>query len=396
MRRPSISLTSLSLRRNVLRHDRENDERRRRYAEHDQGQPPGIDQQHRQINKERKEIEHRVEQPARQKIANVVGLLQLVGHHARRIGVEIMDRQPQQVLDRAGSDLMVELAGDEGEQIIPQIVEAGVEEDQHADPGAQGIKRREGLVRDHLVDEQLEEDRHRERDQVHGQRRGHDVAHQGALGEQFRGEPGKAEGGVRLARRQWGDHQGVALPRPLEVGAPEEERLAVAEQRVGDGNFLRPVAPRPHQDHGIAVFEQQQDRVAERGRAQAVPIEAGAFGAQPELAGQLDQARHRHGITVDQVPPADRPDLGIDPVLRAEAEEASERRLTADDIAGWGNRRGRVSRGKVCRLGVGGHFDGHDSTTALVNCERRARCSPARQATAQMPRHSTREFGSCK
>ena len=87
------------------------------------------------------------------------------------------------MLDRAVGNLVIEAARDEGEQIVAQIVEAGIEQDQHPDPGAQCIKCRERLVRHHLVDEQLKEDRHRQSDQVHHQRRNDDVAHQTAFGK---------------------------------------------------------------------------------------------------------------------------------------------------------------------------------------------------------------------
>ena len=136
-----------------------------------------------------------------------------------------------------------------------------------------------------------------------------------------------------------GVYQRLAAPGALEILARQEERLAVAEQRVGDSRLFRPVAPHPHQNDGVPVFEQQQDRMAERGRAQTVPIETGALGAQPELARQVEQTRDRDGVALDQVAPADRAGLGIDPVLRAEAKETSQRRLGRDDIAGRGSHR---------------------------------------------------------
>jgi hypothetical protein len=63
--------------------------------------------------------------------------------------------------------------------------------------------------------------------------------------------------------------------------------------------------------------------MAKRGRAQGIPIEVGALGAQHDLAGEVDKARDRDGIAVDQIAAADRPDFGIDPVLRPKAKKAS-------------------------------------------------------------------------
>ena len=248
--------------------------------------------------------------------------------------MEIIDRQAQQMLDRAVGDLVIEAARDEGEQIVAQIVEAGVEQDQHADPGAQRVKRRERLVRHHFVDEQLKEDRHRQSDQVHHQRRDDDVAHQAALGKQLGREPRKAECRVGLGRGQRGEHERGAGPGALQILARQEEGLAVPEHRVGDSHLLRPVAADPDQHDGVLVVEQQQDRMAERGVPQALPIEPNAFGAQPEFPGQLDEARHRQAVSLDQVAAADGADFRINPVLRAEAKETSERGLAGDDIPG--------------------------------------------------------------
>ena len=72
--------------------------------------------------------------------------------------------------------------------------------------------------------------------------------------------------------------------------------------------------------------------MAERGLFQTFPIEPDALRAQSEFPSQLDEARHRQRISVDQVAAADGADLGIDPVLRAEAKETSERSLAGDDL----------------------------------------------------------------
>ena len=72
--------------------------------------------------------------------------------------------------------------------------------------------------------------------------------------------------------------------------------------------------------------------MAERGVPQTLPIEANALGAQPEFPGQLDETRHRQVVALDQVAAANGADFGIDPVLRAEAKETSERGLAGNDV----------------------------------------------------------------
>lgn len=113
-----------------------------------------------------------------------------------------------------------------------------------------------------------------------------------------------------------------------------EKRVAVSEQRIGDRGLLRPVPPQPHQDDDIRVFQQQQNRVAERRRAQAVPIKAGGFGTQSEFAGQFDEAPSRQAIALDQVAATDSADFGMDAVLRAQPEKAGRRCLGRDGIGG--------------------------------------------------------------
>ena len=121
----------------------------------------------------------------------------------------------------------------------------------------------------------------------------------------------------------------ITRPPPLEtVGGPLRE--ALQQLKV----FLSKHTPGFPGFDGILVVEQQQNRMAERGIPQTIPIEANAFGAQPEFAGQVDEARHRQGIPFDQIAAADGADFGIDPVLRAEAKETSERGLAGNDVPG--------------------------------------------------------------
>jgi hypothetical protein len=142
--------------------------------------------------------------------------------------------------------------------------------------------------------------------------------------------------------------------------------VAVAEQRIGDRGLLRSVPAQPHQDDDIRVFQQQQNRVAERRRAQAVPIKAGAFGTQSEFAGQFDDARSRQGIALDQVAAADSADFGIDPVLRAQPEKAGQRCLGRDGVVGPG----------IYRRGACGDDDGHALQPIGGKCDRDSELDP--------------------
>ena len=162
----------------LARHERQRHKSDGRHHEHDQCQLPGIDQEHRQKDDDAGEIQKRVEQPARKEVADVIRLLQFVGGNTRRIRMEVVDGQFQQMIDRCERDCAVELSCDEREQIVAQIVETAVEQDQDHNAGSNRVQGRESLVRHDLVDEQLKKDRYRQRDQIHRERRDNDVAHQ--------------------------------------------------------------------------------------------------------------------------------------------------------------------------------------------------------------------------
>ena len=119
----------------LARHDRQRQKGDCRDGEHDQGQLPGIDQENRQKDDDAGEIEKRVEEPARQEVADVVRLLQFIGGDAGWVGMEIVDRQFQQMVDRSEGDRTVELSRDERQEIVAQIIEAAVEQDQQRNPG---------------------------------------------------------------------------------------------------------------------------------------------------------------------------------------------------------------------------------------------------------------------
>src|SRR5437867_227386 len=109
--------------------------------------------------------------------------------------------------------------------------------------------------------------------------------------------------------------------------------------------------------------------MGERRGAQAVPVKAAALGMQPELAGQLDQTRHRHRLVIEQIAPAHGPDCGVNPVLRPEPKKAAKPRLARNDIA---------------RRRIGGRVDAHPSNSPAINCTR-YRCCKTLVYSNRMP-----------
>src|SRR5207244_6596471 len=105
------------------------------------------------------------------------------------------------------------------------------------------------------------------------------------LGAQRRGKPGEAELGVLAARRQRDEDDRLAVPRALELGARQKKHLAVAVERVGDRDLLRPAAPRAEEDDGVAVVQDEQQRMGKGARLQPLPIEPRALAGKTKIAG---------------------------------------------------------------------------------------------------------------
>ena len=150
--------------------------------------------------------------------------------------------------------------------------------------------------------------------------------------------------GVFLGGRQRVQDDRRAAPGALERLTRQEERLAFLEQRVGERDLLHggsgSAAAHPEQHDRVAVVEDQEDRVAERRREEARPIEMPRFRFETELAGNVDQLPERHPVAIDQVAAPHRADFGIDAALDAHPEQAGETGLR-------GNRRNRRSIGAV-------------------------------------------------
>jgi hypothetical protein len=62
-----------------------------------------------------------------------------------------------------------------------------------------------------------------------------------------------------LARRPRRDQQRCAVPGALKVGAGEEKHLAIAIERVGDGDFSGPSATHAHHRDGVALFSSSKN-----------------------------------------------------------------------------------------------------------------------------------------
>ncbi|MPN48320.1 hypothetical protein SDC9_195927 [bioreactor metagenome] len=113
----------------------------------------------------------------------------MLEQHAGRHPLEEVDRQPHQVTERLGRGRDVDFVGRKQQQIVPQIFEAGVEQDRSHDPHPQHVQRLVGPVDQHLVHHDLEEERRNQRDRVDHQHRQRDLPEQPPEFQEFRNEP---------------------------------------------------------------------------------------------------------------------------------------------------------------------------------------------------------------
>ena len=80
--------------------------------------------------------------------------------------------------------------------------------------------------------------------------------------------------------------------------ARHEEDFRVSVERVPDRNFFGTPATAARQDDDVGISEENEDRIGEPDRLQAVPIRSGMLGRVSEFAGKLNEARYRQAVTV--------------------------------------------------------------------------------------------------
>jgi hypothetical protein len=100
---------------------------------------------------------------------------------------------------------------------------------------------------------------------------------------------------------------------------------------VPDADLLGSGAPASCDHDDIAIIAHNEKRLGGRGSPQPLPIELNPLGLEPELGGELDEARESKGLTSK----VNAPTGGLDPrsaaVLRAESGQARDDRVTGGD-----------------------------------------------------------------
>ena len=290
-------------------------------GEHDQGQRPRIGEQHGDEHEGEYEVDRREQGLSGEEAADRLELAHPRDRLPGRPGLEIGDRQAQKMREQALAELDVDPVGGVGKRIGAQILKRHIEQaddDEPADQHEQGLVAAMGQ---HLVDDDLEEERRREAENLHEQRRRQHMAERAAIAPDGGQEPAHAE----LARIG----AGAADP------ARDQKRLSADPARdVLERRLLHRVADRidePAKPRRIAPAEHHQRAVHahDRRRGQGREPLGGHFGDQagleadepgganevgfPGLAGaEREFARELHRVGADAV-------IGRDPAQSAQA-----------------------------------------------------------------------------
>ena len=125
----------------------------------------------------------------RQKAADRLELAHASHRLPGRAGLEIGERQPEEMMEQAPAQLDIHPVGGVAECIGAQELQNGLEQAQRHHADDQHDQRRKAFVNQHLVDDELKEDRRRQREQLHEQRRHHHMGERAPVAHNRRPEP---------------------------------------------------------------------------------------------------------------------------------------------------------------------------------------------------------------
>ena len=163
-------------------------------SEHDQSELHRIDEHHHEEDQREDEIEQRGQPLPGQKAADRLELAHASHRLPGRAGLEIGERQPEEMMEQAPAELDVHPVGGVAQRIGAQELQDGLEQAERHHADDQHDQRREAFVNQHLVDDELEEDRRRQREQLHEQRRDQHMGERAPIAHDRGPEPAEPEG----------------------------------------------------------------------------------------------------------------------------------------------------------------------------------------------------------
>ena len=166
----------------------------------------------------------------------------MLDEHARGDLLVEVDRQTEQPGERLHREPDVDAVRGVEQEVFLEVLEHGVDaqHDGHAD--ADGPQGRDAFVHEHLVHDDLEEQRDHEPDGADGQDGDGDLGEEGALAEEFRDEPAETEllvfvdDGVVLLHEH--ETAGILLLPVLLVQEDDLRTVAVGHVGIPDGDLL--------------------------------------------------------------------------------------------------------------------------------------------------------------
>ena len=224
--------------------DEERDDQRHHECEeqHDAGEDRAVDEEERQEDQEGEEFQRGVEQAAGQERTDALGLLHVLDEHAGRDAFVEVDRETEQAREGLHGQADVDAVRGVQQEVFFEVLQDGVDAEHDGDADADGHERDPALVYEHLVDNDLEEQRDDQADGADGEDGDGDLRQQGPLAEKFRDEPAEAEllvfvdDGVMLLHED--DAVGVFLLPLLLVDENDARTVAVCHVGIPDGGLL--------------------------------------------------------------------------------------------------------------------------------------------------------------
>ena len=306
-------------------------------AQHHERQARAVEEEHRQEDEQRDEIEPREEEPAREEFADAPGLLHMLHEHARGGLFEDADREVEEMGKGLPRRPDVDAVGGEEQEIAAQEIERGLEKERCSHADREHGQRRVALMDEHLVDDELEEDRGREAEREEEEGGERHLAEELPLPGDLREEPGNAERPLGCGGRGGaGEQHRIAVPDVLQLLAAERDGLAAFGQGIGHDEA---VVRRERVDHDpIAVGEAGEDGIGLAETRQLVEGEAHGARRETRFGRHADD-----GVGVDGLPP-DR--MSVSQPIGIEIDPVSPRRPRQADERGIGLRRHEELRRK--------------------------------------------------
>ncbi len=206
------------------------------------GELKAVEEEKGQEDKERGGLEHGEKDVAGQKIADLGGLLHMLGQNTGGNMLEEIKRQVEQMSKGPPGHPQIDLVGGMQQQIIAEKIEAGVDRQGRGHTDSQDMQGGEGLIDQDLVDDDLEKDRGDQGDGVDKQHRQGDIDKGHFLPENLGDKPAQAEG-LRFVGEFIDAFEDIDLAGPdrLELRLGQAEMAAAAAGQgviTGDDNFL--------------------------------------------------------------------------------------------------------------------------------------------------------------